>query len=355
MNRAVSYRILSAATLLLLTVVCPRAFASGQGLAVEGTDHVRLRLDAAAAARVGDYANTGYRLTLAAAGEDGAREATVEVDVAPLASRSPYVRSEVEDEAKQGDVEKLTRALTADRKSTYGAVSAVLGWMVHNLVDETLTPPPPGTVPAAAGEAKKTDRQAPEAVRARGAGDARGIARLAVAMLTAAGVEARVVEGRVLGTPEIGAPHGEHSWIEVRYPDVGWAFSDPLHHHHYVPATYLPMPPAVEKPALAGTGASTGEAVAAEPRVELLERRDRRQTVDLYPPGAPGLTARKNRPQQVAAALRVVVSGATRGSAVLLGPEGNEAGGARVRKMLVGGESVFVGLAGGSYKLEVFL
>lgn len=352
MNRAVPYRALLAAV-LLAAAFCPPAFAAGEGLAVEGTDHVRLRLDAATAERVADYANSGYRLTLAAAAGDGSREATVEVDLAPLASRSPYAPPETAEVAARGDVEKVARALTADRKSTYGAVSAVLGWMVHNLVDERLTPPAPGAAPVVeGGEAAKRDRQAPAAVQARGAGDARGIARLAVAMLAAAGVEARLVEGRVLGTPEIGAPHGRHTWIEVRYPDVGWVFSDPLHHHHYVPATYLPIPPATDEPAVGK--ATPGAEAAAEPRVELLERRDRRQTVDLYPPGAPGLTARKNQPQQVAAALRVVVSGATRGSAVLLGPEG-AAGGARVSKMLVGGESVFVGLAGGTYKLEVFV
>ena len=71
--------------------------------------------------------------------------------------------------------------------------------------------------------------------------------------------------------------------------------------------------------------------------------------MDLYPAGGPGVTARKNDAAQSAGALRVVVSGAGRGSAVL------EGAGGRRSKILVAGESVFVGLQGGLYRLEVYL
>jgi hypothetical protein len=210
--------------------------------------------------------------------------------------------------------------------------------------------------------------QTPEAVLARGDGSAAGIAGLAVALLGAAGIEARTVRGVVVGPPEVGSPHGDHTWIEVRYPRR-WVFSDPLYHHHYVPATYLRLAPAgpaaaesgaaagappASPPAPAPGKAAAGEAegagpAAGPPRFELVARRDRRQTVDLYPAGAPGVTARKNDAVQQAGALRVVVAGAGRGSAVL------EGAGGRRSKMLVAGESVFVGLPGGAYRLEVYL
>ena len=92
-----------------------------------------------------------------------------------------------------------------------------------------------------------------------------------------------------------------------------------------------------------GNGDGTGDFTG------LIERLDRRQTVDLYPLGGPGVTARRNRAVQRAAALRVVVAGPRRGSAVL------EGAGGRTSKILIDGESVFVGLATGSYRLEVYL
>jgi transglutaminase-like putative cysteine protease len=67
-----------------------------------------------------------------------------------------------------------------------------------------------------------------------------GTARLAVALLTAVGIEAREVPGYVYasaGSDDVRP--GFHRWIEVRYPDRGWAFSDPLASQHFVPATYL--------------------------------------------------------------------------------------------------------------------
>ncbi|HEX2252804.1 MAG TPA: transglutaminase domain-containing protein [Thermoanaerobaculia bacterium] len=334
-----------------------------------------------------------------------------------------------------GEVARLARRLTGEARTQHAAVSAVLGWMARTVADSTaaggnagIAPVPstgkpggdaadPAPADSPAGSATRpgasqrgtsqhgagqppgnaqtgtpkagaarpedakpaaqaaADPQAPEAVLARASGDPVGVARLAVALLAAAGIEARVVRGVVAGVPEPGGAHGRHAWIEVRYPDRGWVFSDPLRHHHYVPATYLraapelsgaksaaPRPgtaqpdpsgpaPTVPPPtrsaesggAPGGPGSPAG---AGEAR--LLERRDLRKTVDLYPPGAPGVTARRNRPEQLAAALRVVVAGGGRALAVLEGPEG------RSSKVLPGGEGVFVGLAGGSYRLEVF-
>lgn len=414
------------------------------GLAVEGSDHAYLRIGEPAPPVV-SYANVGYRLEVRRA-EDGGTEAVIDVDLSPLGGGGPFVPVQkpeaagaaegttsgkaAGDRATPGPVATLARSLTAGAGDRYQAVSAILGWMVHNVVsDETAAlarsvgPPPDagtgaegGAGAAGTGPVQGTARPEPtaagrgsgtagdpaaatpsfepvEVVLERGSGDAEEVARLAVALLQAVGIDARTVRGRVVGMPDIGSPRGAHVWIEVRYPERGWVFSDPLHFHHYVPATYVRFAPATATgsggkaeagAAAGGEGASRPDAGAddtaageaadrdattAAPStpgrsttvpsgtgastvataLRLVERRDRRETVDLYPAGAPGITARKADPAQQAGALRVVVAGGGRGSAVL---EGNDR---RTSKMLVGGESVFVGLEGGAYRLEVYL
>ncbi len=375
------------------------------GVAVEGTDRVVVRLprfdagsdaNGQAAAGLRSYVNTGYSLRLGAGSTAGEGTAVVEVELGPLESAAPFQLPALDEGAELSEIEALAREITGKSATLYGAVSSVLGWVVHNVVtDETAAlvprsrPEPPGDgegedeAPDATGEEtrsagpgdpraegkqatqrkaeKKPSGEAPSeelrsegwdpeaassqeppsqeplAVLGRGSGDAGGIARLTVALLQAVEIEARTVRGRVVGTQEVGEPWGPHTWIEVRYPEAGWVFSDPLHHHHYVPATYLRLAtPRVEAPVSDGP-------------FELIERRDRRQIVDLYPLGGPGVTARRNRAVQRAAALRVVVAGPRRGSAVLEGEDG------RTSKILIDGESVFVGLATGSYRLEVYL
>jgi len=377
------------------------------GVAVEGSDRVVVGLpeadtdddgeaDVPAAPGLTAYKNAGYGLRLGAGATVGEARAVIDVELTPLGSAAPFkfpaagddaeatavegAAAATEGEVADPEVAALAREITAKSATLYGAVSSVLGWIVRNVVtDETAALVPPvgtgGEAPtplAALGEDEAADEaadensiaaplsQTPAAVLARGSGDAAGIAGLAVALFRAVGIEARTVHGQVVGTPAVGGPWGPHTWVEVRYPDVGWVFSDPLHYHHYVPATYLRLPSAAAEtlpseplPAAAGEAETAGAGSTLQPTYgptfELVERRDLRQTVDHYPLGGPGVTARKNLAVQRAAALRVVVSEARRGSAVLEGSDG------RTSRILVDGESVFVGLATGSYRLEVYL
>jgi hypothetical protein len=304
----------------------PPAAVERGGLAVEGSDRARIRLGPALAAAAPAYANAGYRLA-PVPGADAER--LVEVDLAPLETSAPCPPPPPA-RAPAGEVERRAREAVAGATTCYEAVSAVLGWLVHHVVDAGEMGPGAGPVRPAAPDAPAA------AVLAAGEGDAWQVARLAVAMLAAAGVEARLVDGWVTGDGAPGAPHGAHTWIEVRYPDRGWAFSDPLHHHHYVPARYVRLASPV--------------AEEAAPAAELLARQDERSVVDLYRAGGPGVTARRGDARQVAAVLRVVVSGAPDGVTVLTGDDGVPR-----RKALLGGESVFVGLAGGAYTLQVLL
>jgi hypothetical protein len=315
------------------------------GVAYEGEDRATVRL--AEGAGVEEHANAGYRLRRG----EAPGEWTVTVSLAPLASRAPYAAPAGGPLAGEA-LAAAARAAAADADTVYGAVSGILGWIVHHV---SLAEPEPAADPSAAASTGGSAQEAAVAGKAAApapgspptaaapvlAADAAEVARLAVAMLGAAGIEARKVAGVVVGPPRPGAPHGAHTWIEVRYPDRGWAFSDPLHHHHYVPASYLRLAPT-----------ATGEAgaPAAAAAVELVARDDRRAPIDVYPAGGPGVGARRNDPAQIAAALRVVVPGVVDAAAVLVAGDGS-----RQRKALLGGEGVFVGLAGGSYRLEVLV
>lgn len=326
--------------------------AAGQvgGVAYEGDDRTTVRLAPGLAHAVEDYANLGYALRRGPA----AGEVTVEVSLAPLASRAPLVApagpadgvasgaggsqapAAAPANAPDDDVERAARAAVAGATTVHQAVTGVLGWMVHHVAGEE---GPAGAV-AATGE--------DGASRGPAVAHPGEVARQAVAMLAAVGVEARVVHGLVVGPPRPGAPRGRHVWIEVRYPDRGWAFSDPLHHHHYVPATYVRLRGAhADETEAAG---AAGGAAAPDRDAVLIERRDRRVPADVYPAGGPGVGARRNATEQVAAALRVVVPGAAEGAAVLTAADGT-----RHRKALLDGEGFFVGLPGGSYTLEVLV
>ncbi len=311
----------AAAALTALLGAAATARAASGGVAVEGSDRARVRLPAAA--RVTSYQGGGYRLRADAAHPG---EVEVEVSLAPLDSAAPFAPPPAA--AAADPVGERARRITAGAGGEYAAVSRVLGWVVHHVVDAPAAAPGDAAGPATSAAATLE----------RGAGDSREVAALTAALLGAVGIEARVVDGFVAGPPRPGSPHGAHSWVEVRYPDRGWVPSDPLFHHHYVPADHVRL-------GVAGTAAPAAE----DNGWRLVERRDRRTVSDVYPAGAPGVMARKNHPEQLAGALRVVVAGAAGGVAVLAGRGGVE------RRLLVDGESIFVGLAGGRYTLEVLV
>ncbi len=278
-------------------------------LAVEGVD--RTRLLPPAGAQVEDYGNAGYRLRWI---ED---EIAIEVDTSPLVSET---RFELPPEPPQASsIERLARGLTAGADTRYEAVSRILGWVARALDYEL----------------DRSQPQTAEAVLQRRSGYCTGVARLSVALLEAVAIPAREVAGYVVGS-EPGRPSGYHRWIEAYFPDRGWVFSDPLATHHYVPATYLRLAAEILEPALGTEGL-------------LLERRDAVATVDLYPLAAPGVTARRNSVQQLAASLRVRLEDQSTGTAILEGLS------ARWTHSLIDGTTTFVGLDPGSYRLRLML
>ena len=204
----------AACALALLGGLLPHV-AAAQGIAVVGADAARVRVPEAVV--VAPYANAGYRLRL----QDG--EAFVEVSLAPLGSRDPFTLPPSGRNA-EGPVATLARSVTAGATSRYEAVSRLLAWVGRHVAYEL-------------------DRSVPQdavSTLDRRSGYCTGIARLTVALLLAVDIPAREVAGFV-AAPAGGVPAGFHRWVEVRYEDVGWVFSDPLVSHHYVPATYVPL------------------------------------------------------------------------------------------------------------------
>ncbi|MCG8460961.1 MAG: transglutaminase-like domain-containing protein, partial [Holophagales bacterium] len=205
-----------ALTVLLVWVLASaagaRATEDRTGLAVEGVD--RSRLLPPAGAEVSPYRNTGYRLRLI----DG--EASVEVEATPLGSTSRFDAPDLGDSTEP--IARLAATVATGARTHYEAVSRILTWVARHIE-------------------YRLDRQEPQdalSVLDRRSAYCTGIARTSVALLSALGIEAREVAGYVVADG-LDGPQGYHRWIEVRLPDVGWVFSDPLYSHHYVPANYL--------------------------------------------------------------------------------------------------------------------
>lgn len=279
------------------------------GMAVSGSDSARILPPAGAL--VEPYANAGYRLSI----KDG--EARTEVEVAPLGSRSPFKAPATE--SQTGPVFRLARTLTVDSTTEFDAASRILSWVARNI----------------SYHLDRSESQDAARVLERRSGYCTGISRLTVALLTSVGLKAREVAGVVLSNDK-GGPNGYHRWVEIHLADVGWVFSDPLYSHHYVPASYLRLADETLDPAKGIDGV-------------LIERSDKVAVVDLSPAAGPGIRARRNSARRLAGAVQVSVVSEAQGMAVL------ENGTRRLLHVLVGGETTFLGLDPGEYRLRVML
>ncbi len=292
------------------------------GVALAGTDATRVELLGELPLR--SYRNLGYRLSVNSTGTER-RFAHVNVELTPLESSASFKLPPLRN-TEPDRFEVLARAVTAGSGTHYQAVSRILAWVSRHVRYEL----------------DRSQPQTAEAVLARRSGYCTGIARVTVALLQAVGVEAREVPGIVVvPTP---ADSYFHRWVEIYYPQRGWAFSDPLSSHHHVPATYVPLANEQVSTAILVDDAA-GPSVAVP--VSLVWRDDRRQEIDIYHAAAPGVAARRNSDLQHAAALLVSVAEAADATVLLVG------GGLRRQLQLQHGRGTFVGLAPGRYRLEV--
>ncbi|MEP6471548.1 MAG: transglutaminase-like domain-containing protein, partial [Acidobacteriota bacterium] len=177
------------------------------------------------------FDNDGYSLAVTA-GAGGSVELTVRVSDSPLASRAPFPTGLPRDRALPSAPERDAFSQSSARGATTeaAAVERILGALAA----------------AVRYDPDHVRRQDPSAVFAEKRANCVGLSELAVDLLRRAGIRARTVQG-VLNTepgtagyePRIGGAY--HRWIEVHYPDRGFAFSDPSASVNGVDARYLPF------------------------------------------------------------------------------------------------------------------
>ncbi len=287
--------------------------ALAQGTAVEGGDTARIL--APTGTTIEPYSNLGYQLRV----EDG--EVFVRTDTQPLRSVSRYVAPELRGADQREPIARLATSLTRGAHTEFDAASRVLGW-VSREIRYTYD---------------RTASQDATAVLARRSGYCTGVARLTVALLHAAGLEAREVAGWIAGTGSAATDAAVyHRWVEIHYADRGWVFSDPLATHNWVPANYVRL--ASERVDASGLEGGL-----------LLERLDTIAPVDVYADAGAKVRARRNEARQRAGSLRVEVAGGDAGTLTLQGD------GRRWTSALQLGAAVFVGLSPGEYLLQVVL
>ena len=123
---------------------------------------------------------------------------------------------------------RLAGEITRGSRYAHEAANAILSWIADNLTFDTSI-----TVPTDAVSALKYKKAY-----------CVGYSNLAVALLRAAGIPARVAHGYLPPGYEWGFSKeywgvkvndgGFHAYLEIYYPDTGWVFSDAEHSHNFV-------------------------------------------------------------------------------------------------------------------------
>jgi hypothetical protein len=144
------------------------------------------------------------------------------------ASHRQYLMPERDRQSSDPAIVRLAREVTQGSRYAHEAGNAILSWIADNLTfDSSISVP----------------SDALSALRYRKAYCV-GYSNLAVAMLRAAGIPARVAHGYLPPGYEWGFSKeywgvkvndgGFHAYLEIYYPDAGWVFSDAEHSHHFV-------------------------------------------------------------------------------------------------------------------------
>jgi len=152
----------------------------------------------------------------------------------PLLSRSlpasvaQYLMPERDRQSNDASIVRLATTITQGSRYAHEAANAVLSWLADNLTFDTSITVPNDAVSAL--QYKKAYCV--------------GYSNLAVALLRAAGIPARVAHGYLPPGYEWGFSKdywgvkvndgGFHAYLEIYYPDTGWVFSDAEHSHNFV-------------------------------------------------------------------------------------------------------------------------
>ncbi len=188
-----------------------------------------------------DYANESF-VQKVISQDEFSKRVQVTTKMHPLRSRVPYpvapgsisgsnrqyLLPEGDRQSNDPALVRLAQDLARGSRYAHEAANTILTWIADNLTFDTSI-----TVPS----------DAVSAYRYRKAYCV-GYSNLAVAMLRAAGIPARVAHGYLPPGYEWGFSKeywgvkvndgGFHAYIEIFYPDVGWVFTDAEHSHHFV-------------------------------------------------------------------------------------------------------------------------
>ncbi len=188
-----------------------------------------------------DYSNESFTQKVVNLDEYSKR-VTVTSKMSPVKSRVPYpvaagaipaalTQYLVPERDRQSDdpgIQRLVRDVTRGSRYAHEAANAILSWIADNLTFDTSI-----TVPSDAVSALRYKKAY-----------CVGYSNLAVAMLRAAGIPARVAHGYLPPGYEWGFSKdywgvkvndgGFHAYLEIYYPDSGWVFSDAEHSHNFV-------------------------------------------------------------------------------------------------------------------------
>ncbi|OGW50980.1 MAG: hypothetical protein A2078_09155 [Nitrospirae bacterium GWC2_57_9] len=151
-----------------------------------------------------------------------ARPGTIPADV------SPYLTAEKDRQSDDPSLVRLAAEITRGSIYMHESANAILSWIADNLTFDTSI-----TVASDAVSALRSKKAF-----------CVGYSNLAVALLRAAGIPARVAHGYLPPGYEWGFSKdywgvkvndgGYHAYIEIFYPDTGWVFSDAEHSHNFV-------------------------------------------------------------------------------------------------------------------------
>jgi hypothetical protein len=143
-------------------------------------------------------------------------------------SVSPYLAAERDRQASDPSIMRLAGEITKGSRYAHEAANAILSWTADNLTFDASI-----TVPSDALSALKFRKAY-----------CVGYSNLAVALLRAAGIPARIAHGYLPPGYEWGFSKeywgvkvndgGFHAYLEIYYPDTGWVFSDAEHSHNFV-------------------------------------------------------------------------------------------------------------------------
>ncbi len=140
----------------------------------------------------------------------GRYEVSVETVVAPIGSTGSYAEIEAAKVVTVPEGFELPAAVRRQLRpdlSAWEAATAVMRWAVDNLAVDDADVEPQDAV----------------SVLRRGRGRCSGVANATVALLIAAGFQARTISGALVTDDGVVA----HRWFECRLPGAGWVPSDP--------------------------------------------------------------------------------------------------------------------------------